>query len=240
MIIDTETKRKLRETNASDLLDALERLDEQTCAPLSHAEVVRLVVDNAHSGHMDAKIQRLVKRAGLRYPPGGPEDHRPGGGTQARPERDRRPRRRELSGTTVERRVPGSHGIGKIPPAMRVGEIRVPGTVPRSLRPNAGPGRAGDGRVEQARRSAQARARIRHLQPVSRSTNGSSDKPDEPFKRFLLELMELRYDTVSHGVRPRSWRPRNGTDSSAATPSPTRFSTASCTTRSGLIQASTT
>ena len=166
MIIDTETKRKLRETNASDLLDALERLDEQTCAPLSHAEVVRLVVDNAHSGHMDAKIQRLVKRAGLRYPPGGPEDHRPGGGTQARPERDRRPRRRELSGTTVERRVPGSHGIGKIPPAMRVGEIRVPGTVPRSLRPNAGPGRAGDGRVEQARRSAQARARIRHLQPV--------------------------------------------------------------------------
>ena len=33
-----------------------------------YAEVVRLAVDNAHSGHMDAKIQRLVKRAGLRYP----------------------------------------------------------------------------------------------------------------------------------------------------------------------------
>ncbi len=99
-------------------------------------------------------------------PPGGPENHRPGGGTQARPERDRRSRRRELSGTTVERRVPGSHGIGQIPPAMRVGEIRVPGTVPRSLRPNARPGRAGDGRVEQARRSAQARAQIRHLQPA--------------------------------------------------------------------------
>ena len=62
MIIDTETKRKLREMNASDLLDAFERLDERT-------EVVRLAVDNAHSGHMDAKIQRLVKRAGLRYPP---------------------------------------------------------------------------------------------------------------------------------------------------------------------------
>lgn len=167
MIIDTETKRKLREMNASDLLDAFERLDERTTAPMSHTEVVRLAVDNAHSGHMDAKIQRLVKRAGLRYPPpGGPENHRPGGGTQARPERDRRSRRRELSGTTVERRVPGSHGIGQIPPAMRVGEIRVPGTVPRSLRPNARPGRAGDGRVEQARRSAQARAQIRHLQPA--------------------------------------------------------------------------
>ena len=36
---------------------------------MSHTEVVRLAVDNAHSGHMDAKIQRLVKRAGLRYPP---------------------------------------------------------------------------------------------------------------------------------------------------------------------------
>ena len=69
MIIDTETKRKLREMNASDLLDAFERLDERTTAPMSYTEVVRLAVDNAHSGHMDAKIQRLVKRAGLRYPP---------------------------------------------------------------------------------------------------------------------------------------------------------------------------
>ena len=63
MIIDTETKRKLREMNATDLLDAFERLDEQTTMPLSHAEVIRLAVDSAHSGHMDARIQRLVKRA---------------------------------------------------------------------------------------------------------------------------------------------------------------------------------
>ncbi|MFQ7492274.1 MAG: hypothetical protein ACLRL4_00490 [Bifidobacterium bifidum] len=68
MIIDTETKRKLREMNATDLLDAFERLDEQTTMPLSHTEVIRLAVDSAHSGHMDARIQRLVKRAGLRYP----------------------------------------------------------------------------------------------------------------------------------------------------------------------------
>ncbi|OZG63264.1 IstB-like ATP-binding protein [Bifidobacterium eulemuris] len=68
MIIDTETKRKLREMSAQDLLDAFERLDERTIVPLSHAETVRLAVDNAHSVHVDAKIQRLVKRAGLRYP----------------------------------------------------------------------------------------------------------------------------------------------------------------------------
>ena len=30
MIVDTEAKRKLREMNATDLLDAFERLDEQT------------------------------------------------------------------------------------------------------------------------------------------------------------------------------------------------------------------
>ena len=47
MIIDTETKRKLREMNATDLLDAFERLDEQTTMPLSHAEVIRLAVDSA-------------------------------------------------------------------------------------------------------------------------------------------------------------------------------------------------
>ena len=33
MIIDTETKRKLREMNASDLLDAFERLDERRRRP---------------------------------------------------------------------------------------------------------------------------------------------------------------------------------------------------------------
>ena len=63
MIVDTEAKRKLREMNATDLLDAFERLDEQTTMPLSHTGVIRLAVDSARSGHMDAGIQRLVKRA---------------------------------------------------------------------------------------------------------------------------------------------------------------------------------
>lgn len=47
MIIDSETKRKLREMNAAELLDAFERLDERTVMPLNHAEVVGLAVDNA-------------------------------------------------------------------------------------------------------------------------------------------------------------------------------------------------
>ena len=45
-----------------------QRLDERTCAPLSHTEVIRLAVDDAHSIHMGVRIQRLVKRAGPRYP----------------------------------------------------------------------------------------------------------------------------------------------------------------------------
>ena len=56
MIIDSETKRKLREMNAAELLDAFERLDERTVMPLNHAEVVGLAVDNAYGG----------------YPPSGP------------------------------------------------------------------------------------------------------------------------------------------------------------------------
>lgn len=62
MIIDSETKRKLREMNAAELLDAFERLDERTVMPLNHAEVVGLAVDNAYGGYTDAKMdwQRCV------------------------------------------------------------------------------------------------------------------------------------------------------------------------------------
>ena len=67
MIIDTETKRKLREMNATDLLDAFERLDEQTTMPLSHAEVIRLRRQRALRSH-GRQDPTPVKRAGLRYP----------------------------------------------------------------------------------------------------------------------------------------------------------------------------
>lgn len=45
------------------------------------------------------------------------------------------------------------------------------------------------------------------------------DKPDEPFKRFLLELMNLRYDTASiaFATRPvtKEWHNRLGSDTIA-------------------------
>lgn len=45
------------------------------------------------------------------------------------------------------------------------------------------------------------------------------DKPDEPFKRFLLELMELRYDTVSTAfatqLATKEWRRQLGGDTIA-------------------------
>ena len=82
MIIDTETKRKLREMNATDLLDAFERLDEQTTMPLSHAEVIRLAVDQRALRSHGRQIQRLVKRRGTALSPGGPADHRPDGGAR--------------------------------------------------------------------------------------------------------------------------------------------------------------
>lgn len=59
MIIDSETKRKLREMNASELLEAFERLDERTVMPLSHAEVVGLAVDNAYGGYTESLSNSL-------------------------------------------------------------------------------------------------------------------------------------------------------------------------------------
>lgn len=162
MIIDSETKRKLREMNAAELLDAFERLDERTVMPLNHAEVVGLAVDNAYGGYTDAKIQRLVKRAGLRYPQA---DLRT---IDLAEERglDRgvlRTRRRQLPRIASERRVPGSHRIGQVVPAMRVGEIRVQGTLPGLLHTDARPRGTGRGRGPQAGRSGQARAQILHV-----------------------------------------------------------------------------
>ena len=62
MIIDSETKRKLREMNAAELLDAFERLDERTVMPLNHAEVVGLAVDNAYGGYTCLWSNKRVRR----------------------------------------------------------------------------------------------------------------------------------------------------------------------------------
>jgi DNA replication protein DnaC len=66
--IDTETKRKLREMGATALLEALEAQDETLVMGLGFEDKIRLAVDEAHSTFTHAKVEGLIRRAGLRYP----------------------------------------------------------------------------------------------------------------------------------------------------------------------------
>lgn len=67
-LLDTETKRKLREMNANDLLEAVDSQDETLSMSLPFAERVRLAVDDAYASFTHSKVTGLVRRAGLRYP----------------------------------------------------------------------------------------------------------------------------------------------------------------------------
>ena len=66
--IDIETKRKLREMGATPLLEAVEAQDDTLTLGMGFGERLRLVVDEAHSTFNHAKIEGLIRRAGLRYP----------------------------------------------------------------------------------------------------------------------------------------------------------------------------
>jgi DNA replication protein DnaC len=66
--IDIETKRKLREMGAAPLLEALEGQDDTLTLGMGFGERLRLVVDEAHSTFNHAKVEGLIRRAGLRYP----------------------------------------------------------------------------------------------------------------------------------------------------------------------------
>jgi len=66
--LDGETKRKLREMNAGELLEAIDTQDDTLSISLSFEERVRLVVDDAYSTFMHSKVAGLIRRAGLRYP----------------------------------------------------------------------------------------------------------------------------------------------------------------------------
>lgn len=163
MIIDSETKRKLREMNAAELLDAFERLDERTVMPLNHAEVVGLAVDNAYGGYTDAKIQRLVKRAGLRYPQADlrtidlAEERGLDRGVLAGLDAG------NYLGQRLNVAFQGATGSGKSFLLCAVGGIRVQGTLPGLLHTDARPRGTGRGRGPQTGRSGQARAQILHV-----------------------------------------------------------------------------
>ena len=66
--LDGETKRKLREVNAGELLNAIDTQDETLSISFSFEERVRLVVDDAYPTSTHSKIAGLIRRAGLRYP----------------------------------------------------------------------------------------------------------------------------------------------------------------------------
>lgn len=67
-IIDIETKTKLREMGAGELASALEAQDDHLTSTLAFGERIRLAVDDAYAGFTEAKVSGLLKRAGLRYP----------------------------------------------------------------------------------------------------------------------------------------------------------------------------
>ena len=68
MELSMETKRKLRDMGAADLLGALEAQDEGMCMGMTCAERVQMAVDEAHSVFVTSKVRNLTKRANLRYP----------------------------------------------------------------------------------------------------------------------------------------------------------------------------
>ena len=212
IIIDSGTKRKLREMT-SELLEAFERLDERTVMPLSHAEVVGLAVDNAYGGYADAKIQRLVKRAGLRYPQAAPR-------TIALAEErglDRGVLAGLDAGNYLGQRLSvafrGATGSGK--PFLLCALVK------SACR---GRYRACYARMPDLAEQVEAAA-LKPGGPAKLVRKYSAytllaidewlvDKPDERFGRFLLELMDLRYDNASTAFATQSatkeWHSRLG------------------------------
>lgn len=68
MNLNTETKRKLREMAAGDLLTAFEAQDDVVSMSLSIEERIALAVDQAHGLFLNTKANGLIRRAKLRYP----------------------------------------------------------------------------------------------------------------------------------------------------------------------------
>lgn len=68
MELSVDTKSKLRDMGAGDLLDAFTNQDDDMCMGMSHAERVQMAVDEAYASFVTQKIHNLTKRANLRYP----------------------------------------------------------------------------------------------------------------------------------------------------------------------------
>lgn len=66
--IDTETGRKLREMGVPCLVEALQAQDDTLTLGMPFEERLKLAVDDAHATFTHAKVEGLIRRAGLRYP----------------------------------------------------------------------------------------------------------------------------------------------------------------------------
>lgn len=66
--LDSETKRKLREMQVPFLVTAIEAQDEALTLGMVFEERLKLAVDDAHATFTHAKVEGLIRRAGLRYP----------------------------------------------------------------------------------------------------------------------------------------------------------------------------
>lgn len=102
---------------------------------------------------------------------------------------------------------------------MRVGEIRVQGTLPGLLHTDARPRGTGRGRAALKPGGPAKLVRKYSTYTLLAIDEWLVDKPDEQFRRFLLELMELRYDNASTAfatqLATKEWHSRLGGDTIA-------------------------
>ena len=68
MNIGQETRRKMRDMGADELLDALLAQDDAACMGIPFEQRIQMAVDEAHAGYVADRIRNLVKGANLRYP----------------------------------------------------------------------------------------------------------------------------------------------------------------------------
>lgn len=66
--ITDETKRKLRDMQATDILAAIQAQDPVLTTGLSFEQRIELIVDDAYSAFVNTKVKGLIRRAALRYP----------------------------------------------------------------------------------------------------------------------------------------------------------------------------
>ena len=213
MELSTETKRKLRDMGAAELLSALEAQDEGMCMGMTCAERVQMAVDEAHSAFVTSKVRNLTKRANLRYPEA---DVRSVDFSEERG-LDRLLITELATCGFAERGqsvvLQGPTGTGK------------PTSPARSPRPPASGGCAPAIYAAPTWRSCGARRRERPGGERKATRKYAAfqvlvldewllDRPGELFRGFLLELMEARYGTASTvfctQFRQKDWHARLG------------------------------